>query len=436
VREGIPSHRRQLMAAFNMFIIGVMALAPMLVVPAAAAGQEGERVRVFLDCQTHGCPGQEFRTEIEFVDWVRDRTAADLHVILTSQGTSAGTEYVFDLIGRNDFADHPLTATAKVPATATESERLGTLTGTFKASLAGYVARRGYADRIVITGREVTDPAAPRLSPARDPWHMWVFTVGGSGRANGEERQREYELGARISANRTTPDWKINIGLDGEYIYEEFDLSEGTFINRVDEWELDALAVRSITPHLSAGGEMEINKSTQINRQLGGRAAAAVEWNYFPYEEANRRQLLVHYQLGYSRVRYIEETVLEKLDDSLFDQRMAAAWQTRAPWGGGALYARFSNYLHDWSKYRLSLGSDMSIRLLAGLELNLNGNYEVIRDQLYLSADELDDEEIVAGGRQLPTGYEYGIRVGLSYRFGSIFNNVVNNRFPSITRRF
>ncbi len=436
MHEEIASHRRRPVAAFSMFIIGVMALVPVLVMPAAAAGQEGARVRVFLDCQIHGCPGEEFRTEIQFVDWVREPTAADLHVILTGQGTSAGTEYVFDLIGRNDFADHPLTATVNVSATATRDERLGRLTRTFKAALVGYVVRRGYADRIAITDRETVEAASPRLGPAQDPWHMWVFTVGASGRAEGEERQREYEVGARVSANRTTPDWKIDLGLDGEYVYEEFELSDGTFINRVDEWELDALAVRSITPHVSAGGEMEINKSTEINRQLGGRAAAAVEWNYFPYEEANRRQLLVHYQLGYSLVRYIDETVLGKLEESLFDQRIATAWQTREPWGDGAVYARFSNYLHDWSQYRLSLGADMSIRLLPGLDLDLNGDYNVIRDQIYLSAEELDDEEIVAGGRQLPTGYEYFVRIGLSYRFGSIFNNVVNNRFPSITRRF
>jgi hypothetical protein len=31
---------------------------------------------------------------------------------------------------------------------------------------------------------------------------------------------------------------------------------------------------------------------------------------------------------------------------------------------------------------------------------------------------------------QLATGYEYEVSMGFSYRFGSIFNNVVNSRFP------
>jgi hypothetical protein len=419
-------------AAFAALVIPL--LAP-LAAPTPVAAQEPERVRVFLDCQTRGCPEDEFRSEIPFVDWVRDRTVADLHVILTSQSTSGGTEYIFDLVGRNDFEEHPLTANAAVAATATQGERLATLTRTFKAALAGYVARRGYAHQLDITGRDVADDA-PRLDPAEDPWRMWVFTVGVEGEAEGEERQREFEVGARFNANRTTPDWKVNIGLDGEFTQEEFELSEGVFTNRVDQWELDLLAVRSITPHWSAGMETEINSNTRINRELGGRAAAAIEWNYFPYEQANRRQLLVHYQLGYSHVRYEEETIFEKLEESLLDQRVAAAWQSREPWGDGSLVARYSGYLHDGSKYRLSLRGDLSIRLFRGLGLDLSGGYQLIRDQIYLAAEELDDEEILVQRRQLATGYEYDVRIGLSYRFGSIFNNVVNNRFPYIIRRF
>jgi hypothetical protein len=34
------------------------------------------------------------------------------------------------------------------------------------------------------------------------------------------------------------------------------------------------------------------------------------------------------------------------------------------------------------------------------------------------------------------TGFEYELEIGLSYRFGSIFNNVVNNRFLGMSRGF
>lgn len=181
---------------------------------------------------------------------------------------------------------------------------------------------------------------------------------------------------------------------------------------------------------------MEVNTSTRLNREIGGRTGLAVEWNYFPYEQANRRQLLLHYQVGYSHVRYEEETIFGKLVEDLFDHRFAAVWRSREPWGDGSLGLHYSNFLEDWSKYRLSVGGDLSVRLLRGLELQLQGSYDLIRDQIYLPAEELDDEDILVQRRQLATGYEYDIEVGLSYRFGSVFNNVVNNRFPWIIRRF
>ena len=413
-----------------------IALGVHLAAGGAASGQQPDRVRVFLDCQTHGCPQREFRTEITFVDWVRERTAADVHVLVTAQRAGSGFEFVFDLVGQAELDDASLTVTADISDTATRDERINTLTRTLKAALAPFVARRGYADLLDITGRAPPEAEVERVDPGDDPWGLWVFRLAARGEASGEEQQRRYELGGSFSANRTTPDWKIDIGLDGGFAEEEFELSEGTFVNQTDEWELDALAVKSLTRHWSAGGELEVNTSTRLNREVGGRAALAVEWNYFPYEQANRRQLLVHYQLGYSHVRYEELTIFDRLQENLLDHRLAVLWESRQPWGDGTLGVFYSNYLHDWSKYRLATGGEISIRLLRGLDLNVEASYDLIRDQIYLPAEELDDEEKLVQRRQLATGYEYDLEVGLSYRFGSIFNNVVNNRFPWMIRRF
>ncbi len=48
-------------------------------------------------------------------------------------------------------------------------------------------------------------------------------------------------------------------------------------------------------------------------------------------------------------------------------------------------------------------------------------------DQLYRAAGRASDEEIQR--RQQATTYRYHFSIGLSYTFGSIFNNVVNTRF-------
>ena len=71
----------------------------------------------------------------------------------------------------------------------------------------------------------------------------------------------------------------------------------------------------------------------------------------------------------------------------------------------------------------------MSVRIFRGLRLNIGGGVERIRDQIFLRLAEFSDEEILLGRFQRESSYAIDFRVGLSYQFGSIFNNVVNNRF-------
>ena len=41
----------------------------------------------------------------------------------------------------------------------------------------------------------------------------------------------------------------------------------------------------------------------------------------------------------------------------------------------------------------------------------------------------MTDEEILLNLRTRASDFNYGLSFGFSYRFGSIYNNVVNNRF-------
>jgi len=57
------------------------------------------------------------------------------------------------------------------------------------------------------------------------------------------------------------------------------------------------------------------------------------------------------------------------------------------------------------------------------------GSASRVRDQLSLPRRDADPEEILLRLRQLQSGYEVSFSVGLTYTFGSIFNNIVNPRF-------
>ncbi|MCH2460052.1 MAG: hypothetical protein MK239_03280, partial [Gemmatimonadetes bacterium] len=64
-----------------------------------------------------------------------------------------------------------------------------------------------------------------------------------------------------------------------------------------------------------------------------------------------------------------------------------------------------------------------------GLELEVGADYSRVRDQMYLAGGGMSQEERLHRLQREATDYEASLDFGLSYQFGSIFNNVVNNRF-------
>jgi len=88
-----------------------------------------------------------------------------------------------------------------------------------------------------------------------------------------------------------------------------------------------------------------------------------------------------------------------------------------------------TTYLDDLSKNRLELFNSADVRLFKGLSLNLFVSASRVRDQLYLAKGGATEQEILVRRRQLATSFRYFGGLGLSYTFGSIFNNIVNTRF-------
>jgi hypothetical protein len=126
--------------------------------------------------------------------------------------------------------------------------------------------------------------------------------------------------------------------------------------------------------------------------------------------------------------RYEEVTIFDKLEDTLWDQALVVSAGARQPWGSLDGTAIFSHYLNDPGKNRISLNGNTNVRLFKGFEFFVGGNYDRIRDQVYLPKGEATDEEVLVRRRQLATNYQYFIEFGISYSFGSIFNNIVNPR--------
>jgi len=411
-----------------------LALFGSLLSVASTAAQEvvSTDVRAFLDCQQRGCDDDYFRERITYVNWVRDRQDANVHLLITSEGTGGGgTAYTLAFLGRAELEGVEDTFTHDVPGVATQDERRTGLAAVIEAGLVRYLVHVGSAEAIDISaaernGAEVA--AGGEAEPHDDPWNAWVFRIGVNSFLNGESSARFTNLGGNVTASRVTEDWKVDVGFNNTYSEQKFELSSGTSRNITRNTSARTSVVQSVGEHWAVGALASAQRDTRLNQNLTFRFAPAIEYNIYPYAESTRRQLTLQYNLGFNSFDYAEETLFGRVSERHLDQTLAAGIEQTQPWGAVNFTLVGSQFLHDLSKYSVSGAGGVNLRLTRGLDLRINGSYSWIRDQLYLPKRTLDDEEILLRLQQLQTNFRYFTSIGFTYRFGSIFNNVVNPR--------
>ena len=87
-------HPAALFAGLLLSSSVVVAQEPLPAPPAAST------VRVFVDCHT-GCDTTYVRKELNFVDHVRDKEVADVHILITSERAGGGGEEVHSQFHRS-----------------------------------------------------------------------------------------------------------------------------------------------------------------------------------------------------------------------------------------------------------------------------------------------------------------------------------------------
>lgn len=407
----------------------MLRLVPLLLAAAAAAAPCSAQgsIDVFLDCQAPGCDTEHFRSEIPWVNWVRERTVADVHVLVTAESAGGGgRSYQLAFLGARSFAADTTTLRLDAPQHLTGSERRDLLTARLGQGLLLFASRTAAADRL----RVVYDAGADVVTPAtaRDPWKSWVFSTRLEVALDGESREASHELELSVDASRVTAGSRLEFEVEGSYEEDRFQLRSGEqrFITR--NWAVETLATRALAEHWSGGLAAETGRSTFENQDLYVRPAAVLEYSFYPYDEFSRRRLTLQYTFGGRYFDYTERTIYERLDERRFDQRIELEAEYQQPWGSASSGLSASHYLHDLSRYRVTGEVGLFLRLFRGFTLDVNGEYSRVHDQLYIPAGDADDEEILLRRRALETNYRYRTSIGIRYSFGSIYNNVVNPR--------
>jgi hypothetical protein len=365
------------------------------------------------------------RKEIPYVNYVRDIKDAGVYIISTSQSTgSGGHEYTFFLVGQKEYAGMSDTISFVTSPDETREEIRIKEVRTLKMGLMRYVAKTPLSKYMNIS---FSEPLSETVSS--DKWNSWVYRAQIYGYLTGEKSYKSTYLNGNVSASRVTEEWKIDLRARYNYNIDHFDIEEDIIESENNSTSFSSLIVKSISDHWSYGGSFYLGSSSYSNLDMSVSIMPGIEYDLYPYSESTRRQLRLLYSLGYTFANYTDTTIYNKTQEGHFMQSLSAAYEVVQKWGSIDLNLNYSNYLYDWSKNNLSIYGGVDWRIAKGLSINFGVSASLIHDQLGLVKGGATTEEVLLRRKELETQFSYFTSFGLTFTFGSIYNNVVNPRF-------
>jgi len=387
-------------------------------------------LRIFIDC--FYCDMNYIREEIPYVNYVRDVKEAQLYILETREQTgSGGRKYTYAFVGQQEFSGMSDTLVYSSRPDDTRDYQRIWRTQMLKMGLMPYVAKTPLYSEVLIDPTERVEQQV-----VEDQWNNWVFELEAEPDFEGEESYKELSLRSSVSATKITHDWKLEIDFDHRYTRTKYTYDDTLYTNDKSFQRLEVLAVKSLGNHWSAGLRTQQLTSSYNNIDLGVDILPSVEYNLFPYSESTHRQLRFLYGLGSSFRIYNDTTIYNQTEELLWKQELQLAYQVQEKWGSVNVSLEGSNFFHDFSKNRVELNGYVSVRILKGLSLRVMGGVARINDQLSLVRGEASEAEILLQLQELHTAYGVEGGVGLTYTFGSLYNNIVNPRFGNGRRRY
>lgn len=388
--------------------------------------QNQSGINFFIDCED--CDFTYIRQKLLFVSFVRDPLLADVHILVTDSNTgSGGVKYYLNFIGKKEFIGINYEYVATTKQAATDDDKRNTLLKPLKIGILQYYSQSGFIDRLNITVEDMENKKADEM--LIDPWNKWIYRIESAGEFQKEESQNEYSLTTEVSIQKTTEAWKGAIVGGYEFNRENYFADSATIINRQDTKEISARYIKSLTNNWSARIYGEYSSRTYLNIKHKFVTSAAVEYNIFPWNESHKRILAIKYEIGIGSSSYIEETIFDKMKETLLFESLEIKLELIQPWGEISAKLDGSHIFKDFSKNQLTFESDISLRLTRNISVFYQMESAMIHNQLYLTKGDISLEDLLLKRRKLATTYEMSGQIGFRFIFGSIFNNVVNERF-------
>ncbi|MEA1887778.1 MAG: hypothetical protein U9N72_11270 [Bacteroidota bacterium] len=389
-----------------------------------------EALNVFLDCRW--CDRNYIKQTIPFVNYVNNKDEADVHILVRRRATGGGgNEYTIDFIGQGEFADIQDKMMFFSPIDETADETRRARTNVIAMGLMKFVARTPLSRNIRISyeddGNDQYENRRLEGNIQNDPWNSWIFRLSGSGEFDKDQNYETVRASSSLSADRVTPDLKMEFDMRYSYRQTIYTSTGDKYFRK--NWSVTSLLVKSLGHQWSAGGRASISSDTYNNYKLAVNVGPAIEYNLFPYEESFKRQFRIQYGINGHYNNYNDTTTFFKTSEFLLRHYLSMSLGFNQPWGSGYVSLTWANYLHDFSENNLGLRSRIYYRIYKGLSLNVQARANLIHDQRNLPKGDATEQEVLTRQRALKTSYSYSFELGLTYSFGSIYNNVVNPRF-------
>ena len=171
--------------------------------PALSQQTTLSRLKVFIDCSSTWCDMQYLRSEINIVDFLLDNAAADVHVLITSQGTGGGgDQYQLIFFGQQHFKGKRDTLRFSNDPNTIDFERRDKLLKYLKTGLVPFIAKTEAAKYLEINLKTIgaAELEAKDSSMVKDPWDLWVIRFGGDGNMNADANYTNISYSGNASA--------------------------------------------------------------------------------------------------------------------------------------------------------------------------------------------------------------------------------------------
>ncbi len=390
---------------------------------------QNKNIKIFLDCEYCNSDDTDYyRQELDYVEFVRDRKVADIHILISTQNNAGnGYHYVLDFIGNNKFKDINEKIEFDTTGETTKEEKRNLFIENLKFGLVRYWVKNGLKDKITVTIKKEDKKA--EQEEVKDPWNKWTFKISLRGFFNGQESNNSRNLNGSFRISRTTEQNKLHLAFGLSNSKSEFTYGEDLIISERKSTYAYGSDIYSLTNHWSAGFFASTGKSLYANKAFYLSLKPGVEYNFFDYKDSQKKSLFLTYKIGNVYNKYYDLTVFGETKENLWQHNLELGGGLVTNWGNLSASIEYRSYLHDANLNGMNTNINANLKLFKGFSLNLWGSYGLSHDQINIRAAGATLEELLLQQKQIKSGYDYYGSIGISYTFGSIYNTIVNPRF-------